>query len=90
MFLWEPAPGINSNGDDMVSQSVERKKRDGMTIRTMSNRIVQMTNPLFSVPGDGIAYRWGSPHGHPDCFGAGLFTTAKEKTERARRYHASS
>lgn len=49
MFLWGASTGINQPmALIMVSQTVDPKERGmGMTIRTMSNRIVQLVNPLF-------------------------------------------
>ncbi|MBW7460684.1 MFS transporter, partial [Paenibacillus sepulcri] len=49
MFLWGASTGINQPmALIMVSHAVEPKEQGmGMTIRTMSNRVVQLTNPLF-------------------------------------------
>lgn len=49
MFIWGASTGINQPmAMIMVSQSVHPGEQGmGMTMRTMSNRVVQMANPLF-------------------------------------------
>jgi MFS family permease len=93
MFLWGASTGINQPmALIMVSRSVELKEQGmGMTIRTMSNRVVQLTNPLFfgaftTVIGLSLGFGFMGVL----LLGAGALYSRQNRRERARSYEASS
>jgi MFS family permease len=89
MFLWGASTGINQPmALIMVSQSVEPKEQGmGMTIRTMSNRVVQMTNPLFfGAVTTAIGISLGFGFMGVLLLGAGAVYMRQNKRERVHRY----
>jgi MFS family permease len=93
MFLWGASTGINQPmALIMVSRSVEPKEQGmGMTIRTMSNRVVQLTNPLFfgavtTVIGLSLGFGFMGVL----LLAAGALYSRQNRRERARSYEASS
>jgi MFS family permease len=85
MFLWGASTGINQPmALIMVSQSVELKEQGmGMTIRTMSNRVVQLTNPLFfGVVTTAIGLSLGFGVMGVLLLGAGAFYSRQNQRER--------
>jgi MFS family permease len=93
MFLWGASTGINQPmALIMVSQAVEPKEQGmGMTIRTMSNRVVQLTNPLFfGAVTTIIGLSMGFGFMGVLLLGAGALYSRQNRRERARSYEAPS